>query len=257
MERFTRNLPTWALVAITAVAIAVIVVGRSPVHVAAASTAPPASPHEVTVTGTGTAQGIPNRLTVDMSVHRKRPTVQGSLSALHTVAKQLFASVEKAGVAKKDLKTTDFDIDRHYTDRGVRAGWEASEDITATITPLTLAGPAIQAAENSAGTGVTIGQISIDVGQDKPLLAKARRNAFVDAKTKAAQFAGLAGEPLGQVANISEKVSNAQPIPYPSDDFDALSNASAGVARLDEKSVVLQSGRQPLTVHVTVRWTLN
>jgi uncharacterized protein YggE len=118
--------------------------------------------------------------------------------------------------------------------------------VTAKIHPLRNAGAAISAAAGASGNDVTVNGFSLDIGDDAALVAAARRQAFASARSAADEYAGLAGRRLGPVVTVSETVQHSE---VPIDP--KLAGAAGAAAPLP-----VQPGRQPVTVEVTVEWSL-
>ncbi len=247
MSALARSRLGIALAIVAALVVALVVgLGRHSARPAVAATE--ASPATVTVTGTGTANGAPDTLSVQFSVNVTRPTVQEALDAQAFVAKRLFNALRKDGVAQKDIQTTDLSLDRHYDNHGNVTGYDASESVQAKISPLSEAGKAISAGATASGNNISVGSLSFDIAHDAALVTRARSAAFADAMQKAQQYAGLSDRSLGRVEKISERISEPNPEPIYYDHRLAANSAAA--------SVPLRAGRQALTVNVTVVWEL-
>lgn len=245
----TRALAAAIAAAVVLVAV-LLLVGRGGSRSAAAATS--GGSDTVTVVGVGTADGAPDTLTVDFTVHVTRGTVQDALDSQAVYARRVFAALQRSGVARKDVKTTDLELNRHYDNHGNPSGFDGSETVEAKISPLTHAGRTITAGATAAPGHVDVGNMSFDVMNDDALLASARSNAYADAKTRAQQYAQLAGRSLGPVVKISETVDEGgTPDKFVGEDF----AAGAGTA-LRAAPVPLRAGQQTLTVHVTVVWSL-
>lgn len=249
MAEILRRRTWWvAIVAVLALAAALVVVLR-PGHDAAADTGPTTT-DTVTVTGVGTVSGAPDTLDVDFRVHVTRPSVQTAIDAQAAAARRLLAALDKAGVPRRQVRTTDLAINRHYDNHGNVTGYDAGETVRASISPLREAGRTISAAATSAGNDVEVGQISFDVTDDHALVTTARANAFADAKDRAQQYAGLADRSLGRVVKVTESVRRAPSPTY-------YRGAALDVAHAAETAAVpIRGGRQPLTVRVSVVWQL-
>ena len=94
----------------------------------------------VSVQGTGTVQGVPDRMTATFGVHATRGTVQDALDAVAHDAQRVIAALRHAGVSNADMRTTDLQLYPHYTNRGGRDGYDTSETVTATFHDLGTAG---------------------------------------------------------------------------------------------------------------------
>lgn len=244
MPQLSRRRSLW-LVAAVAVLAAGLVVGIGRGGSAPAAT-PTSSARTVTVSGVGTADGAPDTLTVDFTVHAAYADVQATLDAVSARSHKVLAALRGAGVKQSGLRTSDLELGRNYDSHGTPIGYQSSETVEARITPLAAAGHAMEAAAR-ATDHVSIGNLSFDIAHDASLLTQARANAWADAKSRAQQYAGLAGGQLGQVQTIRETVSNPQP------SYAEPLDSSAGAASF-RKAVTIRGGRQTLTVRVTVVW---
>jgi uncharacterized protein YggE len=254
MRTLTRSNAT-VLVIVVAVAATVAAMslassGSRPAR--AADVGASATSDTVTVSGVGTVQGVPNQLTTTFGVHVTRSNVQDALNALATSVNKVLRALDHNGIAKKLTQTSNLNINQHYDNHGRPDAYDAFESVVARIKPLNHAGTAISHAATAAGNDVSVDGLSFDVTDDDALVSQARSAAFADAKDRAKQYAGLAGRSLGDVQKINETVQESQPIrePYP---------YAAAAAGSDNalKSVPLQAGQQPVTVTVTVVWTLS
>ncbi|HMC68792.1 MAG TPA: SIMPL domain-containing protein, partial [Mycobacteriales bacterium] len=132
----------------------------------------------VSVQGTGTVQGVPDRMTAVFGVHATRGNVQDALDAVAHDAQRVVASLRHAGVGNADMRTTDLELYPHYNNNGGRDGYDASETVTATFHDLGTAGRHISATVASAGNAATVNGLSFDLSSDTKLLAEARSAAF-------------------------------------------------------------------------------
>jgi uncharacterized protein YggE len=244
----TQRIARWGwIVALVAAAVVVTVVvgpGRS---AGARAAAPAVSSDIVTVSGTGTVQAVPDEVTTTFGVHVSRGGVQEALDAVAASVNRVLTALGKAGVPSRLVRTTGLSIDRHYDRHGTPTGYDASETIEATLTPLKSAGRMISAAASASGNDVSVGGFSFAVDDDSPLLVQARAKAFDDAKARAQQYAELSHRSLGGVEKISETVAADQPRFYGGDALSAASFAAP---------VPIRGGQQPVAVTVTVVWQL-
>lgn len=215
-----------------------------------AAAAPDLNPDTVSVTGVGTADGAPDTLTADFSVHVTRSTVQAALDAQAAAARRLLAALQRSGVPRNQLRTTELSLDRHYDNHGTVTGYDASETVHARISPLARAGRTISTAATSSGNDVEVGSLGFDISADSALVDTARANAFADARSRAEQYAGLSHRGLGRVEHISERVEQPPPTPVY---YGAALDSAGGPAA----SVPIRGGQQTLTVHVAVVWALS
>jgi uncharacterized protein YggE len=238
----------WLLAAAALVAglLVLIGAGRGDGRAAAADTV---ADDTVAVTGIGTADGTPDTLTVDFTVHVNRSDVQSALDAQAAATRKVLSKLRQDGVDSKHLRTTDLSLYRRYDEHGNPIGYTASNTIEARITPLTHAGRTISDAAASS-SHVDVGDLRFDIANDDQLMTQARANAYADAKQRAEQYASLSGRSLGRVEKVNETVRAPEqpPMVY----ADALSAGSAGRAA----PVPIKAGQQTLLVRVTIIWQL-
>ena len=250
MPTVTLRRSAVAIALVAAIVIAVVLaVGRggpTTVHAADSTT----TTDTVSVTGVGDADGAPDTLNADFRVHVTRPTVQSALDAQGAAARKVLDALAKAGVAKKDTRTTNLSIDQHYDNHGNPIGYDASETIRVRVHPLDRAGRTISAAATAAGNEVAVDGLSFDIEDDDALVTTARSSAYDDARARADQYAHLAGRTLGRVISIKEQIDRPSPQPYYyGDALRAVPAPASGVP--------IRAGQQTLTVHVSVVWQLS
>src|SRR4051794_2179409 len=240
----TRNRWLLWLTVATAAAVAVVLVGavQHGGHTANAASDPVTD--TVTVVGVGTADGRPDTLSADFRVHVTRPSVQSALDGQSAATRRLLAALEKSGVARHDLKTTDLSIDRHYDNNGNVTGYDASETVRARITPLSAAGRTISAGATASGNDIEVGSLSFDIADDAALVTSARDNAFADARQRAERSARFSQRSPGRVVKIGESVRPPPPMPYYAA-YDTAASPGRSVA------VPVRGGKQTLSVRVT------
>ena len=236
----------WAWPAILAVLCTGILIalssGNGPAHQAFANDP---TDDVISVTGVGAATGTPDTLTVDFGVQVLRGTVQKALDDMSAATNHLTASLKADGVKDADITTNGLSLYPWHNRKTEQSGYTASQTVEARITPLDNAGKALSDAATSA-SGVTIQGMFFDISNDDALMQTARGNAFADAKSRATQYAQLAGRSLGRVEKIDETVDNGGPIFYGKD----VAAAASGTP------VPISPGTQTLTLNVTVTFQM-
>lgn len=121
-------------------------------------------------------------------------------------------------------------------------GYRASQELAVTCPDLSLAGQCLTAAAEAAGNDLAIDGISLEISDSVPLRVLARERAFADAKSRATQYAALAGRNLGSLDSLQEgRTVTAVPTAYD------LSEARAAVD--------IKRGEMAVSVTVTARWS--
>jgi uncharacterized protein YggE len=201
----------------------------------------------ITVTGTGTVDGTPDTLILQLSVTETRSNVSDALSAASTTVNKIDSALTGLGVASADLQTTGASMQPSYQYGSSVArivGYTASESLTATLRNLPGAGSQITAAVAAGGNATSIEGVSLDIENNSSLMSSARSAAFADAQTKAQQYASAAHETLGRAVQVTETVSSNPPEP-----LDASAAAAPSAAN---PAVPINAGTSQVSVTVTV-----
>lgn len=125
-------------------------------------------------------------------------------------------------------------------------GYDVYETLAVSIRDLSDAGATISDAAAAGGDATRINGVSFAVDDQSKLLEQAREAAFADAKSKAEQYAKLAGRSLGKVSVITENSStDGGGVVYP------MARTSMGSA------VPVSPGSQDVTLTTNVTWELS
>jgi uncharacterized protein YggE len=203
--------------------------------------------------GTGSIDATPDQLQFTVTVSNSAPQTAGAIARTSADLRKVKAALVRAGVAAKDMATQSLSIQPNYDYSGNTqriTGYSASEDMTVLVRKLDSAGTDISTAATVAGNSVSVGNISMTVGDKEGLVAQARAKAVADARTAAGSLAGAAGLHVGKAVYIEEvTVGGAPVIAYDSP------APLAGLAAT--KPVPISPGTQKVTVTVKVRWALS
>lgn len=208
------------------------------------------TPREVTVVGNGQVQGAPDILNAEIGVEVTAPDVSGALSEANERVQAMIDAVTADGVAREDIRTTQVSLQPEYASPGVGggsrsvSGYQATNTVRIAIRDLGKASQILDDAIRAGGDAARLNNVAFAIEDDSQLLSDARERAFNDAKTRAQQYADLAGASLGDVVTINETTSGTQP-PTPSTRLGA-----------DAMSVPLEPGAQTVSFDVTVTWGL-
>lgn len=207
----------------------------------------------VTVAGAGKVSVVPDLLIVDLSVRVTRPTNAEALAESNAVQRKVTEALEKAGVARKDIRTTGFSVNPHmvYGRDGERQeGYDASHSVRIYARDLDTAGEILGDAVSAGGNAVEVQNTRLTLSDKSEAMGKARAKAVKDARARAQAYADASGRELGRVLRIKEYSASAGYRPAVA--FDALSAKVEGGA-----SVPIEPGEQKLSVSVQVVFTLD
>jgi len=205
----------------------------------------PATPvRTITGTGTGTMTGIPDTMTLELGVDSHGKTVGDALSRNTAEAAKLLGVLALAGVASRDIQTSDFSI-APVTDANSRTvtGYEVRNAVTVTIRDLGHVGDIVDRSTAVAPDDVEVAALSFSIDDNSKLVTAARAAAVKVARDQAAQLASAAGVELGDIQTVTE-TSEPSPRPLP-----AAGNASGA-------SAPIEPGSQQLSVQVSVVYAI-
>jgi uncharacterized protein YggE len=200
-----------------------------------------------TLTVMGSAESIltPDIAYIYIGVHTENAAAKTAISNNNTDAQKVITALKAAGVADKDLRTTNFSV---YPNQQVGANGESKgityvvdNTVYVTVRDLTKLGAILDAATGAGANSIS--GIQFDVADKNSALSDARKSAIANARQLADETAQAAGVTLGPIQSINYS-SASQPIPF----FAAKSAATLDSAN----SVPVSAGQLTLTVDVTI-----
>jgi hypothetical protein len=203
----------------------------------------------LTVQGVGQASGSPNSLDFEADVSVNGQSSEAALALDNTTTSSVIQAIEATGVKSSDIQTTDLTINPNYSypnGNSVITGYGVTNSITVTISKLTDAGSAIDAATTAGGDAVSIGSLNFTQTDPSKLQDRARQDAVRQAVTHAGAMARAAGQRLGSVCSITDQSSLNQNIEEP------LQFAPAGASA----RVPLEGGTQQASAQVSLVYEL-
>ncbi len=230
-----RALAAWVLVLVVAVAaVAVTLASR-----------PPGARRTLTVTGTGTVQGAPDTMSVDVGVQTTGTSASAALAQNNADMTRLETALLAHGLTRAGLQTSNLAIYPNTNGRGQVTGFTVNDTLTATTHRLDEAGAALDAAARAVGNDVQLNGVSFSISSQSRLLARARRAAVRDAHAAALQIASSSGSSLGAPVSIVDEEGASSPVVFARTSF-----ASAAAA------LPIQRGTTSLSVQVKVVYAL-
>jgi uncharacterized protein YggE len=237
-----------ALAVLAALTLATALSGcQTKVVTAAAGT----QPDTVTTVGTGEALATPDQALVDLGVTVQNPDAKAAMNAAAISSKAVLTAIEKAGVAKDDIQTTQVMLDPQYSSGPGSSGapkitgYQATVNFHVTIRKLADAGKVIEAA-TTAGANVSNGpQFVMSASNPKRNVALAK--AVEDARSRAETMAKAVGKQVGNVVTMTEQTAPQTPGLL----FDMTAKSSAAGAQ-----VPVQPGQLTTSAQATVTFEL-
>ena len=210
----------------------------------------------ISMVGHGVVKSAPDMATVTIGVVREARTAREALTANNAAMREVIDTLKAAGVAEKDIQTSNFSVQPKYiypkqSSTGERkppriVGYTVSNNVTIAVRQLDALGPVLDSVI-SAGSNQVHG-ISFSIAEPKPLQNEARKRATADAIAKAQLYAEAAGVTLGPIQTISERGSTRPPQPV-------LRQARA-MAMEVAGAVPVAQGEQAINMQVYITWEI-
>ena len=242
------NVPLIIAIVVVIAAIALIGFGggvRFPV-VGTTSTDTAATPHTLSITGTGRVFVTPDLGEVQLGVLVQRPTVAEASQAGAKAMTDVVAAVRTAGIPDADIQTSTLSLQPIYETKpegGTQTivGYQLRNGVTITVRKLDLIGQVVDGAVAAGAT--TIDGITFRVADPTPMQRQAREAAVADARAKADTLVRAAGTRITGIMSISE--STASPV-WP----------SRGGATVDAAGTPVLPGTTEIDVTVSMTYLL-
>ncbi|MGX1808701.1 SIMPL domain-containing protein [Nocardia sp. NPDC055321] len=198
----------------------------------------------VTVVGNGKVQGVPDVLNADLGAEVTAADVSSAVDGVNDKAAAMSAAMVAAGAKKEDIRTSELSVQPTYGPEGrTITGYKATNNVHIAVRDLPKASAILDAAVKAGGNDTRISSVAFGLEDNTKLLADARARAFDDAKSRAEQYADLAGAKLNDVRTINEGSSGG--------DFPVMRDAAPSASGFS-----LEPGQETVTFTVTVVWDL-
>ncbi len=200
------------------------------------------NPRTLTVTGSGQALLTPDIAYVTIGVHTENKNAAEAVAANNTQAQAVTDALKAAGIAAKDIRTTNFSIypQQQYDDKGQIQGitYIVDNSVYVTVRDLTKVGDLLDSAVKAGANSIS--GIQFDVADKTTALSAARKAAVANATEIATELAGAAKVTLGPVQSINIISNNPTPM------FDTRA------AAVESAAVPVSPGQLNITIDVQV-----
>src|SRR5262249_51467359 len=197
----------------------------------------------IIVTGDGSVSVPPDHAQVRSGVTTRAATVKEAAAANSKLMAAVLAALRDAGVAPKDIQTSQFSIRPVYAQEPRNepklTGYSVSNQVTVIVRDTAKVGDTLDRIIAAGATDA--GNIAFLVDDPSKALDQARAAAIADARRKAEVYAKAAGTRLGQVEWITEASGFGPAVPLRGQGVSA-----AGAA------VPIATGEDTFAVTVTV-----
>jgi uncharacterized protein YggE len=189
------------------------------------------TPPRVIVVGEGEMTVAPDMALLSLSVMREAATAREALDASNDAIAAVIAAMKAAGVAERDLQTSNLQINPRYdyvtkpdgTQEGRLAAYQVTNTLAVRVRDIARTGELL---DRAVTLGVNQGG-SITFTNDDPAatITEARKKAVADAMAKAKTLAEAGGVALGRIIEMSEMSYTPMPVSIEAKTFDAAPRA--------------------------------
>jgi hypothetical protein len=213
-----------------------------------------AQPKTLNVSGNGTVYLTPDIAYITVGVHTEDPDLASGVSKNNTQAQTLVDALKKAGIAAKDIQTSNFSVYNNNNGQTVDkttgqvisgSYYSVDNTVTVTVRDLSHLGSILSTAVNSGANNIN--SISFDVADKTAAMQQARQKAMANASSLATELAKTANVQLGGIQNIT--YSDNSPLSY-------YGIGGGGAAAAPNASVPIQPGQTQISVTVSVTYAL-
>ncbi len=199
----------------------------------------------VTVTGRGHASAAYDEVTLQLAASARAASPSDATARATYAMSQMREAVLSAGVDASALSTTNVSLSPVHDPWPTVVAYEASLALAVKLTDLTRVGSMLVAAIDAGGDGARVDGISFAHHDPAVLERRARDGAYAEARAKAEQYSGLAGQALGEVRHIVEAEIGSGGMPMR---MMAMADSAGGIP--------VDAGEGTVTSVLTVTWAL-
>jgi hypothetical protein len=189
------------------------------VAAAAGAQAPVERPRSITVAGTGTVLGEPDKARVQLTVQKSNPVMDKARADAVAVVDRFLALTRKLGVDPKKVRTTSAFVNPEYrwdekTNRQVLVGYMVQRQLEVEVTDLDKLGALIEGAVDAGVNNVS--PPMLDSSKRRELNRQALAAAAKDAEANARAIAAELGVRLGGLRELTAgDATPPPPMPMP------------------------------------------
>jgi uncharacterized protein YggE len=199
----------------------------------------------VTVTGRGRATAAYDEATLRLAASARAANPSDATARATYAMAQMRDAVLAAGADPSALTTTNVSLNPVHDPWPTVVAYEASLGLSVRLLDLSRVGSLLVAAVDAGGDGARVDGITFSHHDAAALEREARDTAFVDARAKAEQYAGLAGQSLGEVRHVVEGSAGGPVAPR------------QGVMRASvDSGMSIDAGEGVVVADVSVTWAL-
>jgi hypothetical protein len=171
----------------------------------------------LSVSAEGKTTGRPDMATINLGVQTDGQTAQAALQANSQRMTALVAALRHAGVAERDIQTSNVSVNPTYEYRQNEpprlTGYQANNSVVAKVRAIDTTGRVIDAAVSAGGN--TVNGVNFSYQNPDAQLDAARRNAIQEARRRAELYAQALDMHVVRVISVNEGGGYTPPMPMP------------------------------------------
>jgi uncharacterized protein len=204
----------------------------------------------ISVTGSGSAYGSPDRATIEIGVERTGSDIAEVYAAANEAIEDVIEALVAVGIERSDIRTSGFNIyqDRRgvmpmlETDQAEAVQYTVNNQLRVVVREIGTVADVINTAVESGANNVY--GLTFGISDSTELERDARVEALANARERAEQLAELIGAELGDVLIINEGARGIGPFPE--------------MAMMDGRGgAVIEPGELSVSVQVEVTYRIN
>jgi uncharacterized protein YggE len=204
------------------------------------------------VSGTGLVYLTPDIAYINIGVHTELATASEAVAANNAETQKVVDALKKAGVAAKDIRTSNFSIWPNtmfdpQTNTKLSTTYVVDNTVYVTVRKLDDLGDILDAAVKAGANNVN--SIQFDLADKTAAIKEARDQAVKDARSQAQELAQAAGVTLGNLQMINFNDSVPAPL------MQAYGKGGGGGAA-EAIAVPINPGTMTLTVNVNLTYEI-
>jgi uncharacterized protein YggE len=169
----------------------------------------------LSISAEGKSTGRPDMATVNLGVQTQAQTAQAAMAANSQRMTALIAALRRAGVAERDIQTSNISVNPTYQYREnqppLLTGYQANNTVVANVRNIDTTGRVIDAAVNAGGN--TVNGVYFSYQNPDAQMDVARRNAIQEARRRADLYAQALDMHVARVISVNEGGGYTPPVP--------------------------------------------
>jgi len=206
------------------------------------------APSTLSLSANGEVSATPDMATINFAVVTQGNTASDAMKANNTRMNAVMASLKNAGIAAKDIQTSNLNLNPQYDYTDGQAprltGYQAQNQITVRVNDLNQTGPVI---DTVIKAGINqVNAINFGLKNDEAVTDQARQAAVATLLKRANLYAGATGMKVKRIISISEGgpvYNQPQPMMF-------------ARAKMADASTPVSSGELQLSVNVSATFEL-